>query len=454
MIAAPEPRTSMPQPIDDLEQRLSSDSPRVGIVGLGYVGLPLAVALAQTGARVAGVDVSDERARAVSRGISHVGDVASSELEPLVGGSDPRLRATTDFDALQGMDAVIICVPTPLRRTKDPDISHVVEASTQVAKRARPGQLVVLESTTYPGTTEDVLVPLLRERGLEPGRDACVAFSPERVDPGNRTYGLRNTPKVVGGVTPRCTRAASSLYQRTCDRIVAVSSPAAAETVKLLENTFRSVNIGLVNEFALICRRLGLDVWEVIDAASTKPFGFMRFTPGPGLGGHCIPVDPHYLAWKLRSLNFSARFIELADAINSAMPDHVVSVLMDALNDRGRALRGARVLVLGVTYKPDVADVRESPALHVLALLQEKGAAVSYNDPYVPELESGGELLHSVEAGADALAEADAVVIVTNHACYEPDAVARAARLIVDTRNFTAPAVAREPGLTTKIYRI
>ena len=427
----------MSHPVDDLEQRLAAPGARVGIVGLGYVGLPLAVALAEAGARVVGVDVSEQRADAVGRGLSHVGDVPSAALAPLVAGDDPAIRATTDFDALQGMDAVVICVPTPLRRTKDPDISHVVEASTQVARRARPGQLVVLESTTYPGTTEDVLVPLLRDRGLEPGRDACVAFSPERVDPGNRTFGLRNTPKVVGGVTPRCTRAAASLYQRTCDRIVTVSSPAAAETVKLLENTFRSVNIGLVNEFALICRRLGLDVWEIIDAASTKPFGFMRFTPGPGLGGHCIPVDPHYLAWKLRSLNFSARFIELADAINSAMPEHVVSVLMDALNDRGRALRGARVLVLGVTYKPDVADVRESPALHVIGLLQEKGAVVEYHDPYVPELESGGETLRRVEMGPEALAEADAVVIVTDHACYDADAVARASRLVVDTRNAT-----------------
>ncbi len=444
----------MALPIDDLEARLAGAAPRVGIVGLGYVGLPLAVAMAESGARVVGVDVSAVRVEAVAAGQSHVGDVPSSALEPLVEGEEPALRATTDFDALEGCDAVVICVPTPLRRTKDPDISHVVEASARVAERASPGQLVVLESTTYPGTTEDVLVPLLVERGLEPGRGACVAFSPERVDPGNRTHGLRNTPKVVGGVTPRCTRAAAALYGRTCDRIVTVSSPAAAETVKLLENTFRSVNIGLVNEFALICRKLGLDVWEVIDAASTKPFGFMRFTPGPGLGGHCIPVDPHYLAWKLRSLNFSARFIELADAVNSAMPEHVVSVLMDALNDRGRALRGAGVLVLGVTYKRDVADVRESPALHVIGLLREKGADVSFHDPYVPSITVGADTLTCVELGPDTLAGADAVLIVTDHGCYDPDAVARAARLIVDTRNATGPAVARDPGLRAKIYRI
>ena len=438
---------------DDLEARLAA-TPRVAVVGLGYVGLPLAVALAESGAEVVGLDVIRDRAESVSRGESHVGDVPASALQAVVSGDSPRLRATTDFDELDAVDAAIICVPTPLRRTKDPDISHVVEASGQVARRARPGQLIILESTTYPGTTEDVLVPLLRERGLEPGRDTCVAFSPERVDPGNKRWTLRNTPKVVGGVTPRCTRAATALYARTCDVVVPVSSPAAAETVKLLENTFRSVNIGLVNEFALICRKLGLDVWEIIDAAATKPFGFMRFTPGPGLGGHCIPIDPHYLAWKLRSLNFSARFIELADAINSAMPEHVVSVLMDALNDRGRALRGARVLVLGVTYKRDVADVRESPALHVMGLLAEKGAVIRYHDPYVPELPLAGEVLRCVELGPDELAAADAVLLVTDHGCYDADAVARAARLIVDTRNATGQAVARDPGLEAKIYRI
>jgi len=444
----------MTRAVADLEERLSAGSPRVGVVGLGYVGLPLAVALAESGARVVGVDVMPDRVDAVRKGRSHVGDVPSSALAPLVAGKDPALVVTTDMDALCEVDAAILCVPTPLRRTKDPDISHVVEASRAVAQRARPGQLVVLESTTYPGTTEEILVPMLRERGLEPGRDACVAFSPERVDPGNRTFALKNTPKIVGGVTPTCTRAAVALYSRTCDRVVTVSSPAAAETVKLLENTFRSVNIGLVNEFALICRRLGLDVWEIVDAASTKPFGFMRFSPGPGLGGHCIPVDPQYLAWKLRGLNFNARFIELADAINSAMPEHVVGVLMDALNDSGRALRGARVLALGVTYKRDVADVRESPALHVLALLAEKGAVVSFHDPHVAEVDVSGEKLRSVEMTPDTLASADAVLILTDHGCYDPDAIAHAARLIVDTRNLTAPAIARDPALRTRIHRI
>jgi len=312
----------------------------------------------------------------------------------------------------------------------------------------------VLESTTYPGTTEDILVPLLAERGLVPGEGVAVAFSPERVDPGNERFGLRNTPKVVGGVTSSCADAAEALYGRTCDRMVRVSSPAAAETVKLLENTFRSVNIGLVNEFALICKRLGLDVWEIVDAAATKPFGFMTFRPGPGLGGHCIPVDPQYLAWKLRSLNFTARFVELADAVNSAMPEHVVSVLSDALNDRSLPLRGSKVLVLGVTYKRDVADVRESPSLHVLSLLLAKGAEVSYNDPYIPRIEVGDRSLESVPLTDDSLAAADAVLIVTDHGCYDPSRIVRAATLIVDTRNVTAPAVAAEPALRARIYRI
>lgn len=442
--------------IQDLPARLASDGAVVAVVGLGYVGLPLSVALAQSGARVVGIDVSAGRVDAVGRGISHVGDVPSSSLAPLLapGSGEARLRATTDFAAVSEADAVVICVPTPLRKTKDPDISHVVEASRAVAAQARPGQLVVLESTTYPGTTEDILVPLLAERGLHAGRDVAVAFSPERVDPGNSRYSLKNTPKVVGGVTPACAAAAAALYGRTCDRIVRVGSPAAAEMVKLLENTFRSVNIGLVNEFALICRRLGLDVWEIVDAAATKPFGFMSFRPGPGLGGHCIPVDPQYLAWKLRALNFTARFVELADAVNSAMPEHVVSVVSDALNDRRLPLRGSRVLVLGVAYKPDVADVRESPALHVIALLRQKGAVVSYNDPYIPSLDAGEPRLESADLTDAALAEADAVLIVTDHGCYDWSRIARVARLVIDTRNATARAVDADPSLREKIRRI
>jgi UDP-N-acetyl-D-glucosamine dehydrogenase len=445
-----------PSSIQDLPARLSGARPTVAIVGLGYVGLPLAVALAESGADVVGIDVAAERVAAVNRGVSHVGDVPSSSLAPLLApdGGVRHLSATTDFGRVASADAIVICVPTPLRKTKDPDISHVVEASRAVAAHSHPGQLVILESTTYPGTTEDILVPLLAERGMVAGRDVAVAFSPERVDPGNARFGLRNTPKVVGGVTAACADAASALYGRTCDRIVRVSSPAAAETVKLLENTFRSVNIGLVNEFALICRRLGLDVWEIVDAAATKPFGFMPFRPGPGLGGHCIPVDPQYLAWKLRALNFTARFVELADAINSAMPEHVVSVLGDALNDASKPLRGSRVLVLGVTYKADVADVREAPALHVLTLLLEKGVNVSYHDPYVPRLDVGESSLEGVELTDAGLSEADAVLIITDHGCYDPLRIARASRLVVDTRNLTAPAVAIDPSLRARIRRI
>jgi UDP-N-acetyl-D-glucosamine dehydrogenase len=411
--------------------------------------------MARSGARVVGLDVAPERVAAVNEGRSHLLDVTDDDLRPLVGGDGPgRVRATTDPAVLAEADAIVVCVPTPLRKSKDPDISHVVQASERVASHARPGQLVVLESTTYPGTTLDILVPLLAERGLGPGRDVAVAFSPERVDPGNRQFGLRNTPKVVGGCTPACERAASTLYSRTCERIVTVSSPTAAEMVKLLENTFRSVNIALVNEFALICRRLGLDVWEIIDAAATKPFGFMPFRPGPGLGGHCIPVDPHYLAWKLRSLNFTARFVELADAINSQMPAHVVDVVADALNERACALRGSRILALGVTYKPDVADIRESPALAVLALLAEKGAVLSFHDPHVAGVEVGALRLQGVSLDEQAVRGADVVLVLTDHAAFDLEAVVRTARLVVDTRNATGPLLARDPSLRDHVRRI
>jgi UDP-N-acetyl-D-glucosamine dehydrogenase len=438
-----------------LADRLASPEAAVAVVGLGYVGLPLAVALAESGARVVGIDAQAARAESVARGLSHVGDVSPARVAAQVSpGGTGRLTATTRFDAVEGVDAVVTCVPTPLRKSKDPDISFIVEASRSVAQHARRGQLVVLESTTYPGTTEELLVPLLRERGLRPGEDVAVAFSPERVDPGNARFDLRNTPKVYGGLTPGCAAAARALYQRTCSTLVEVSSPAAAEMVKLLENTFRSVNIGLVNEFALICRRLGLDVWEIVDAAATKPFGFMPFRPGPGLGGHCIPVDPQYLAWKLRSLNFTARFIELADAVNSMMPDHVVGVVADALNERRRALNGARILVLGVTYKKDVADVRESPALQVIALLLAKGADVTFADPYVEEVEAGGRRLRTVALDAEALAAADCVVIATDHSCHDAALIARAARLVVDTRNAMGALLLAHPSLREKVRRI
>ena len=443
--------TQPPHPaLEALPERLRSPEAQVAVVGLGYVGLPLSMSLAESGAQVVGLDLSESLCEALSAGRSHIRDISDERLQAAsqAGGS---FRATTDFDVLAGVDAVIICVPTPLRKTKDPDISHIVAASKEVAARARPGQLIVLESTTYPGTTQELLAPRLQERGLEPGQHVAVAFSPERVDPGNPVYDVRNTPKVVGGITPRCAEAASALYGRCCDTVVPVSSTTTAEMVKLLENVFRSVNIGLVNEFALICKQLDVDVWEVIQAASTKPFGFMPFWPGPGLGGHCIPVDPHYLAWKLRSHNFTARFIELADAINSRMPEHVVSVVMDALNDQRKALRGARVLVLGVAYKPDISDVRESPALDVIGLLEAKGAEVEYHDPNVPSLRLPERQASSHPLTDELLSGCDCALVITHHSGLDVDRVLRLAPLVVDTRNATADARGRHPDATVRL---
>lgn len=442
----------LPQALALLDGRLRGDAPQVAIIGIGYVGLPLAMAFAGSGARVVGIDISQALCDALQAGRSHVGDVADAELQAAIDADC--FRATTDPAVIADVDAVVICVPTPLRKTKDPDISYIVEAGNAVAAHARPGQLVVLESTTYPGTTEEILAPLLRDRGLVPGQDVALAFSPERVDPSNKQFGIKNTPKVLGGTTPACTAVARALYGRCCDQLVEVSSPAAAETVKLLENVFRSVNIGLVNEFALICRQLGLDVWEVIDAASTKPFGFMRFVPGPGLGGHCIPVDPHYLSWKLRSQSFPARFVELADAINSRMPAHVVDIVTQALNDRSRAVRGSAVLLLGVAYKRDVADVRESPALEVLELLAARGASLSFHDPYVDSVQLSGHRYDSVPLTDDALRRADCVVLLTDHTQLDRPRILEQAQVVVDTRNALAAASAAAPQHASKLYRI
>ena len=440
-----------PEPIATLITTLTGPRPRVAVVGLGYVGLPLCVALAESGALLLGIDISDGLCAGLNAGRSHVGDVSDEALGAAI---QAGFSAGTDFSVIGGADAIVLCVPTPLRKTKDPDISYIVAASQAVAPFLRPGQLLVLESTTYPGTTEEILVPLLLERGLEPGVDVALAFSPERVDPGNVRFGIRNTPKVVGGLTAACTAAATALYLRCCDVVHPVSSPAAAETVKLLENTFRMVNIGLVNEFALICRRLGLDVWEIIDAAATKPFGFMPFRPGPGLGGHCIPVDPHYLAWKLRAHNFTTRFVELADAVNSAMPEHVVSIVAEALNERERSVKGSRILALGVAYKPDVSDVRESPAVEVLSALASRGGKVSYHDPLVPSVRIDGALWESVLFSPEALAAADLVVILTDHRSYNWDMVLQHSPVIVDARNATARARAAAPELAAKVKLI
>jgi UDP-N-acetyl-D-glucosamine dehydrogenase len=392
------------------------------------------VEFASAGLPVVGFDLSAAKVESVNRGESYIKDVASDRLGPLV--RSGRLRASTDFRELGSCDAIIICVPTPLGKTKDPDLTMVVDAAKSIAAYLRPGQLVVLESTTYPGTTEELILPILSERGLVVGESFFLAFSPERVDPGNPTFYTKNTPKIIGGVTPRCTAVARALYGRAIDTVIPVSSTRAAEMVKLLENTFRSVNIGLVNEVALMCRRLGVDVWEVIDAAASKPFGFMRFYPGPGLGGHCIPIDPIYLSWKLKELNYRARFIELAGEINSEMPEHVCARVAEALNARERSVKGSRVLVLGVAYKKDIDDVRESPALDVLRILESRGARVSYNDPYVPELRLNETTLKSAEL-VPAVREADVVVIVTDHAGYPYRDIVEAAKQIVDTRNAT-----------------
>lgn len=419
---------------DALAARIRSGEARVGTLGLGYVGLPLSVEFAAAGLHVTGYDLSAEKVAAVNRGESYIGDVSSQRLLAEVQAG--RLQASTDFSTLGTCDAIVICVPTPLSKTKDPDLSMVVEASRQIASRLRPGQLVVLESTTYPGTTEELILPLLSEGGLVVGESFFLAFSPERVDPGNPRFHTRNTPKIIGGVTAACTQVARDLYEKAVERVITVSSPRTAEMVKLLENTFRSVNIGLVNEVALMCRRLGVDAWEVIDAAASKPFGFMPFYPGPGLGGHCIPIDPFYLSWKLRTLNYRARFIELAGEINSEMPEHVCALVADALNARSQSVRGSRVLVLGVAYKRDVDDVRESPALDILRLLETRGAQVSYHDPHVPVLDWNGSELRSC-ALDEGVAAADVVVIVTDHSDFPYERIVSQARLVVDTRNAT-----------------
>jgi UDP-N-acetyl-D-glucosamine dehydrogenase len=391
-----------------------------------------------------GFDLSESKVDSVNQGKSYIQDVPTARLKDLV--SAGRLRATTDFSLIRECDALIICVPTPLSKTKDPDLSMVVSASRRIAENMRAGQLVVLESTTYPGTTDELILPMLSEKGLKVGVDFFLAFSPERVDPGNPKFQTRNTPKVIGGVTAACGEAARTLYAKAIDTIVVVTSPRAAEMVKLLENTFRSVNIGLVNEVALMCRRLGVNVWEVIDAAATKPFGFMPFYPGPGLGGHCIPIDPLYLSWKLKTLNYRARFIELASEINAGMPEYVAERLAEALNDRERSLRGSRIHIMGAAYKKDIEDVRESPAVDFIKILQTKGATVTYTDAWVPTLEHEGIDLRSIEA-APAVAAADAMVIITDHTGVPYADLVKRSKLVLDARNATrgidAPNIVR-----------
>jgi UDP-N-acetyl-D-glucosamine dehydrogenase len=405
----------------------------IGVIGIGYVGLPLAVEFAHQGYRVYGVDVNQEKVDLLNKGISYIPDIPTETIASLV--SEGVLSATTDYSVLKEIDAISICVPTPLRKTKDPDMSYIIGAADEIARYSHAGQLIVLESTTYPGTTDELIVPTLARNGFEPGRDVFICFSPERIDPGNETYLVKNTPKVIGGVTPDCLEVGRALYSKAIDTVIPVSSTRAAEMVKLLENTFRSVNIGLVNEMAIMCDKLDVNVWEVIEAASTKPFGFMTFYPGPGLGGHCIPIDPLYLSWKLKALNYNARFIELASEVNSNMPVYVVGKVMDALNEVRKTVNGAEILVLGVAYKRDIDDVRESPALDVIRLLEERGATVSYNDPYVADLHHERIDLTSVELTDEALRASDCVVVVTDHTRYDWDHIANTAAIIVDSRN-------------------
>jgi UDP-N-acetyl-D-glucosamine dehydrogenase len=404
-----------------------------GIVGLGYVGLPLAVELAQAGYRVLGFDVNPNVVEGLNQGRSHVKDVTDEQLRAAM--QCGRFTATTDMQQLAEPDAISICVPTPLSKFKDPDVSYIVAATESIKKRIRRGQAIILESTTYPGTTREIMLPALESTGLKVGQDFFLAFSPERVDPGNPRYGTRNTPKVVGGITADCRRVAEALYQPAIDTLVPVSTTEAAELVKLLENTFRSVNIGLANEMAIVCDKLGVDVWEVIEAASTKPFGFMKFLPGPGLGGHCIPIDPHYLAWKMRGLNYKTRFIDLAGELNTEMPMFWVRKLSEALNTQGKAVRGASVLVLGVAYKRDIDDIRESPALDIIRLLAGQGARVSYSDPHVPRFQEDGQEFRSVELTPAAVTAADCVMIVTDHSAVDYGMIKQRAKLVVDTRN-------------------
>jgi len=422
-----------PTPIDTLLDRIRAREARIGVIGLGYVGLPLAVEFARAGFTVTGFDVDVRKTSQINCGKSYIPDVAEADLAACV--HNRTLSATTEMPKLGDMDAIDICVPTPLRKTRDPDLSYVVQAVEAVAATLRRGQLVILESTTYPGTTDEVVQPMLEEKGLRADDDFFLAFSPERVDPGNRQFTTRNIPKIVGGVGENSTAAAAALYGATVDTVVAVTSTRVAEMVKLLENTFRAVNIGLVNEIALMSHKMGIDVWEVIDAAKTKPFGFMPFYPGPGLGGHCIPIDPYYLSWKARQTGFECRFIELAGHVNAAMPAYVVERIGDALNTARKPINGSRVHLLGVAYKRDVSDMRESPALDIIELLTGRGAILSYSDPYVPELRHNEQTLTAIDA-ADALrARPDCVVICTDHSVFDYEPFVESGVLIVDTRN-------------------
>lgn len=426
----------------NLISKLKDHSAVIGIAGLGYVGLPLAVAFAEQGFSVIGIDTDRRKIQALSTGKSYIRDVPSSRLAPLMAATPQagHIMVSDDYGAIPQCDAVLICVPTPLNKTRDPDVRFLISAGDSIAQYLHPEMLVVLESTTYPGTTEELLLPKLEKAPAfngqaKVGEDFYLAFSPERIDPGSINWTVENTPKVVGGVTPACLQAAVTLYSQIIEQVVPVSSPATAEMTKLLENTFRAVNIALVNEVALMCDKLGLNVWEVIDAAATKPYGFMKFTPGPGVGGHCIPLDPHYLSWKLKTLHYNARFIQLAGEINSEMPYYWVEKVQDALNEAGKAVKNSRILVLGIAYKKDIDDTRESPALDIIELLRQKGADVQYHDPFVPSLSHNGSDMHCVSDLRSSLRSADCVLIITDHSNYDWQTIKKEAKLIVDTRH-------------------
>ena len=430
--------------LDQLKQKIQSKQARVGVVGLGYVGLPLAVEFAQAGFTVTGIDIDSNKIEAINRGESYIQDIPTETLAPLV--KSGKLKATTDFSAVDSLDTINICVPTPLRKTKDPDMSYIVNACQEIAKHLHPGTLMILESTTYPGTTDELMLPMFENPGFKVGEDFFLCFSPERVDPGNAKFQTKNIPKVVGGITPACTEAGALFYRQALDTVVPVSSTRVAEMVKLLENTFRMINIGLVNEIALMCDRMDINVWEVIEAAATKPFGFMPFYPGPGLGGHCIPIDPFYLSWKTKQAGIEARFIELAGEINTHMPHYVVNQLAAFLNDEAKPIKGSKVCILGAAYKKDVDDPRESPTFELMKLLIKRGAVISYNDPHVPSLPKMRHYpdlpaMTSQELTPEFLASQDCILVSTDHSAYDFKHIVKHARMVLDTRNATKNVV-------------
>ncbi len=420
---------------EELLESLKAHTAKIAVVGMGYVGLPMAVEFARIGFDVTGLEVDQRRCEALCKGESYIADLQDSDIMEVIHQGD--FHPSSDLNSLHEADVVLICVPTPLRKSKDPDLTAILSAGEAIAENLHRGQLIILESTTYPGTTEEILLPMFEEKGLKVGEDFFLAFSPERIDPGNPQFSVKNITKLVGGVTRMCTELSATLYEQIVSKVVRVSSARVAEASKLLENTFRSVNIALMNEMSIICKHLDVDVWEVIDAAATKPFGFLPHYPGPGIGGHCIPLDPHYLSWKARLSGYEPRFIALASEINGAMPHHVVDLVSEALNDSGKAIRGSNVVVLGAAYKPNVSDFRESPSMEIMEILIHKGAKLSYCDPYVPEIKVGNDILTAVEANERTISKADCVVVVTNHRDFDYDMIVRKSPIVVDTRNAT-----------------